>query len=130
MNDDEKKFAQRLAGYEKKFDDAMDDDLNTADALGAIFELVRDANVSVREGSSASAAHAALKSLTDLCSVLGFLTKEDDSIPENVAAMIKEREEARKNRDWKRSDELRDALKNEGYVVEDTKQGQKIRKNV
>ena len=72
----------------------------------------------------------ALKSLTDLCSVLGFLTKNDDAIPEDIAAYVKEREEARRNKDWKRSDELRDILKNAGYIVEDTKQGQKIRKNV
>ena len=108
----------------------MDDDLNTADALGAVFELVKDANITVGEKTSKAAAKAALKSLNDLCSVLGFLTKEENEIPTEIQEMIQEREEARKNRNWSRSDELRDALKEAGYIVEDTKQGQKVRKNV
>ena len=130
LNEDEEKFAERIAGYEKRFDDAMDDDLNTADALGAVFELVKDANVSISGKSSRRAAEEALKSLKALCSVLGFLTKEEDEIPAEISEMLKEREEARKNKDWKRSDELRDALKNAGYIVEDTKNGQKVRKSV
>jgi cysteinyl-tRNA synthetase len=76
------------------------------------------------------AAAAAIKSLGDLCGVLGLLTKEEDELPENVRSMVTEREAARKNKDWKKSDELRDALKEAGYIVEDTKQGQKVRKNV
>ena len=108
----------------------MDDDLNTADALGAVFELVKDANVSISGQSSRTAAEEALKSLKALCGVLGFLTKEEDEIPAEISEMMKEREEARKNKDWKRSDELRDAMKDAGYIVEDTKNGQKVRKNV
>ena len=130
LNEDEKAFAGRLTGYEQRFDNAMDDDLNTADALGAIFELVRDANTSVRETSSKLAAKAALDSLSAVCGVLGLLTKENDGFPEEVSNMIREREEARKNKDWKKSDELRDALRDAGYIVEDTKQGQKVRRNV
>ena len=130
MNDDEKAFTERIKGYEKRFDDAMDDDLNTADALGAVFELVKDANVSIGEKSSKEAAETALGSLRALCGVLGFLTKEEDEIPAEIQQMLQEREEARKNKDWKRSDELRDALKDAGYIVEDTKNGQKVRKNV
>ena len=128
MNDDEKAFTERIKGYEKRFDDAMDDDL--ADALGAVFELVKDANVSIGEKSSKEAAETALGSLRALCGVLGFLTKEEDEIPAEIQQMLQEREEARKNKDWKRSDELRDALKDVGYIVEDTKNGQKVRKNV
>ncbi len=108
----------------------MDDDLNTADALGAVFELVRDANTSVGEGSSKGIAETALKSLHALCSVLGFLTREEESIPDDIAKMIEERDAARRNKDWKRSDELRDTLKAAGYIVEDTKNGQKVRRNV
>jgi cysteinyl-tRNA synthetase len=129
-NEDEKTFAERLKGYEKRFDDAMDDDLNTADALGAVFELVKDANITVNEKTSRTSAQKALDSLMAVCSVLGILTKESEEIPAEISAMAKEREEARKNKDWKKSDELRDALKEAGYVVEDTKNGQKIRKNV
>ena len=108
----------------------MDDDLNTADALGAIFELVKDANITVNEKTAKAAAQKALDSLMAVCGVLGILTRENEEIPAEISAMVKEREEARKNKDWKRSDELRDALKEAGYIVEDTKNGQKIRKNV
>ena len=71
-----------------------------------------------------------LESLTALCSVLGLLTKESDALPEEIRKMVEERAEARKNRDWKRSDELRDAIRAAGYILEDTKQGQKVRKDV
>ena len=108
----------------------MDDDLNTADALGAVFELVKDANVSIGEGSSRLAADAALKSLNALCGVLGFLTRETNALPDEIVRMVSEREEARKNKNWKRSDELRDAIRAAGYIIEDTKQGQKVRKDV
>lgn len=130
LNDEEMAFLDRIQAYEKRFDNAMDDDLNTADALGAVFELVKDANVSVREGSSRLAAEAALNSLNALCGVLGFLTKENDALPDDIVRMVSEREEARKNKDWKRSDELRDAIRAAGYIIEDTKQGQKVRKDV
>ena len=130
VNEEESAFIGRLASYEKRFDDAMDDDLNTADALGAIFELVKDANITVGEKTSRAAAKAALKSLNDLCGVLGFLMKEEDVIPPEIEKIIQERDEARKNKDWSKSDELRDRLKEAGYIVEDTKQGQKVRKNV
>ena len=130
LNNEEESFINRVKGYEKRFDNAMDDDLNTADALGAIFELVRDANISINEDSSRKAAEYALDSLSSLCGVLGFLAKENESFPEEIENMIIEREQARKNKDWKKSDELRDALKEAGYIVEDTKQGQKVRKNV
>ena len=130
LNDAENDFLVRVKSYEDRFDAAMDDDLNTADALGAVFELVKDANVSIGEGSSRHAAEAALKSLNALCGVLGFLTKENNALPDEIVRMVSEREEARKNRDWKRSDELRDAIRAAGYIIEDTKQGQKVRKDV
>ncbi len=130
MNAEEEAFAARLKEYEKRFDDAMDDDLNTADALGAIFELVKDSNISVNAASSREAASRAMDSLKALCGVLGFLTKEEEALPADIQAMVDERAEARKNRDWKRSDELRDAIKAAGYILEDTKQGQKVRRDV
>ena len=130
LNDDEAAFVSRLKDYEKRFDDAMDDDLNTADALGAIFELVRDANVSLKDDASSAAAEAALNSLNALCGVLGFLGRGNEDLPEEVAAMVRERQEARKNKDWARSDELRAAIQAMGYILEDTKQGQKVRKDV
>ena len=130
MNEEETSFAGRMKDYEKRFDDAMDDDLNTADALGAIFELVKDANVTLRDDASADAADAALKSLEALCGVLGFLGRGNEELPQEILDMMREREEARKNKNWARSDELRAAIQAAGYILEDTKQGQKVRKDV
>ena len=130
LNTEEEAFVERLKTYEKRFDDAMDDDMNTADALGAIFELVKDANVTVREGVSRKAAKAALDSLEAICDVLGLLSKKEDELPEEIAALVRERAEARKNKDWARSDELRNQIVSAGYILEDTKQGQKVRKDV
>ena len=130
LNDKEKEFTERLRGYEKRFDDAMDDDMNTADALGAVFELVKDANVTVVQGVSREAAKAALKSLESICDVLGILSKKKEELPPEIAALVNERAEARKNKDWARSDELRSRIIQAGYILEDTKQGQKVRKDV
>lgn len=130
LNEAESAFVQRLEAYEKKFDESMDDDMNTADALGAIFEMVKDANVSVTQGASKEAARSALKSLEAVCDVLGILTKKEDALPEEIAQMVNERAEARKNKDWARSDELREMITKAGYILEDTKQGQKVRKDV
>ena len=130
LNDKEKEFIERLKGYEKRFDDAMDDDMNTADALGAIFELVKDANVTVVQGASREAAQAALNSLESICDVLGILSKKEEELPPEIAALVNERAEARKNKDWAKSDELRNRIIRAGYILEDTKQGQKVRKDV
>lgn len=130
MNENEKEFTERLKNYEKRFDDAMDDDMNTADALGAIFELVKDSNVSLSNNASREAASAALTSLEAICGVLGILSKKEEDLPAEIAAMVQERAEARKNKNWAKSDELRDRIVKAGYILEDTKQGQKVRKNV
>ena len=130
LNQLETEFCDRVKEYEKKFDAAMDDDLNTADALGVIFEMVKDANVIVQPGCASEAADKALESLNALCEVLGLLSREKDDLTNEVRRMVEERAEARRNKDWKRSDELRDAIRAAGYILEDTKQGQKVRKNL
>ena len=130
LNENEEAFVERLKMYEKRFDDAMDDDMNTADALGAVFELVKDANVTVQQGTSKEAAKAALNSLEAVCDVLGLLSKKEEELPEEIAKLVRERAEAREKKDWARSDELRDMIVSAGYILEDTKQGQKVRKDV
>ena len=130
LNTEETAFIERLKTYEKRFDEAMDDDMNTADALGAIFELVKDANVTIQQGSSRKAAKAAMNSLEAICDVLGLLSKKEDELPEEILKLVRERAEARKNKDWVRSDELRNQIVSAGYILEDTKQGQKVRKDV
>ena len=128
MTGEEQELVQRIKGYEKRFDEAMDDDLNTADAIGAIFELVKDANVSLTSSSSRAAVEAALNSFKALTDVLGLVQKSEDALPADIQAMVDERAAARKAKDWKRSDELRDAIKAAGYILEDSREGQKVRK--
>ncbi len=130
LNEEEKAFVQRVQEHVAKFDAAMDDDLNTADAMGAIFELVRDANLNLNADTAKAAIQAALDALLELCDVLGLLMKKASDLPADIQALADERVQARKDKNWKRSDELRDQLKELGYTVEDTKEGQKVRKTV
>ena len=130
LTEEENAFVQRVQEHVAKFDSAMDDDLNTADAMGAIFELVRDANHSLNAESAKAAIECALNALTELCDVLGLLMKKDDGLPADIQALADQRAQARKDKNWKLSDELRDQLKALGYTVEDTKEGQKVRKTV
>ena len=126
---DEEALLSRVKDSAARFDAAMDDDLNTADAMGAIFDIVKDANVSLNEQSSRAAVEGVLKGLTDLTDVLGLLMKKADAgLPAEIQALADERAQARKEKNWKRSDELRDALLAAGYAVKDTPQGQNITK--
>ena len=131
---DEQALLERVKEHERRFDESMDDDLNTAAAISAIFELVRDANAHLDQHSSRAAVQAVLDSFTALTGVLGFAQKDklsdptEQPIPDEIMQMAQERAEARKAKDWKRSDELRDAIKAAGYILEDTPQGQKVRK--
>ena len=135
MTAEEEALLERVKGYERHFDEGMDDDLNTAAAISAIFELVRDANANLNEHSSKAAVSAVLQSFGALTGVLGFAQKEaltdpkDAPLPPEIQQMVDERAAARKAKDWKRSDELRDAIKAAGYILEDTREGQKVRKN-
>ena len=109
----------------KKFEDAMEDDFNTADAVSAIFEIVRESNSTVKD-FSADYAKKILKVLEDLCSVLGIeTTKEEEILDEEIEKLIEERQAARKNKDFARADEIRDQLLEQGIVLKDTREGVK-----
>ncbi len=132
LSQDEKDFVLRVQKTQERFDQAMDDDLNTADAIGALFELVRDGNVTLNAGSAKEAVKAAYNMLLSLTDVLGLLLKkvEGDGLPDEIQQLVDRRAAARKNKDWKLSDTLRDEIKALGYILEDTPQGQKVRKGV
>jgi cysteinyl-tRNA synthetase len=117
-----------IAKYETRFIDAMDDDLNTADALGGIFEMVKEFNLYFTANNSKAAAKESLAALDKLLAVMGLIQKEDDTLPEEVVKLLNERMDARKQKDFKKSDELRDAIKAQGYEVKDTPEGPKITK--
>jgi cysteinyl-tRNA synthetase len=130
LTQEEKEFVLRVQKTQERFDQAMDDDLNTADAIGALFELVRDGNVTLNAGSAKAAVKAAYDMLISLTDVLGLLMKKGDGLPDDIAQLVDRRAAARKNKDWKMSDTLRDEIKALGYILEDTPQGQKVRKGV
>ena len=127
LTEAEKALLARVKEAADRFDAAMDDDLNTADAMGALFEIVREANVGLNAESSREAVETTLNTLLELCDVLGLLAKkQEDGLPEDIQHLADERAQARKEKNWKRSDELRDQIKAAGYMIEDTPQGQKI----
>ena len=113
----------KLLEFKKEFLDSMDDDLNTADAISKVYELIRYTNT-FDENTDLKVVKGAVKLLSDFTSVLGLLYKEeDDNLDEKVEKLIKEREEARKNKDFKRADEIRDALKEMNIELKDTRNG-------
>ena len=81
-----------------------------------------------QSGVSKAAVEMGQNKMNAICGVLGLLMKQEDAVPADVQALVDERTQARKNKDWKRSDELRDAIHAMGYILEDTKAGQKVRK--
>jgi len=115
----------RLSQYKNQFIEAMDDDLNTADGLSAIYELVRDINSSLNGESSKAVVKSAYGMLMELSAVLGLLDKKEESIDTKIEALIEERQKARKEKNWALSDKIRDDLKAQGIVLEDTPQGVK-----
>ncbi|MEJ7624641.1 MAG: DALR domain-containing protein, partial [Pyrinomonadaceae bacterium] len=107
------------------FESAMDDDFNTAAALAAIHDLVRDVNITLaRQGLTAGAQAEVLEAVSKFDSVLGiFGATDDSSLDEEIEAIVAERQKARHSRDFTRSDQLRDELASKGIILEDTKDG-------
>ncbi len=129
-NEAEAAFMKFADEARERFIAAMDDDLNTAGALGAIFELVREINKLNTTDVSREAVQYGKEKLLGMTDVLGLLMKKEDGLPADVQALVDERAQARKEKNWKRSDELRDQIKAMGYILEDTAAGQKVRKGV
>ncbi|HPD00133.1 MAG TPA: cysteine--tRNA ligase [Acetivibrio sp.] len=134
MTDNERKLRDSLAGLKEKFIEAMDDDLNTADAFAAVFDIVKETNTNINANTNPSKeiieyAHSLIK---ELGGVLGIAQKKQDkSIDSEIQELIEKRQMARKEKDWKTADEIRDKLKDMGIILEDTPQGVKwsFRKN-
>ncbi len=120
--------AEQIAELDKRreqFITAMDDDLNTADGLAAIFELTKDINTKIldRDVSKAVCKHAA-KIYDELCNVLGILyNRKENTLDSDIKALVEQRQEARKNKDWATADKIRDELKAKGIILKDTPQG-------
>ena len=124
--EDEKKLMQEEAAFVTKFEESMDDDFNTADALAAVFELVKFANTNVQEGSSKEFAGHTLEVMTKLCDVLGLtLEKKEEILDEEIENLIAERQAARKAKDFARADEIRGLLLDKWIELKDTREGVK-----
>lgn len=118
-------FAARVDSYRDSFIASMEDDLNTADAVASIFDLVKFSNSEVVETTGYREIEYALNTLMELAKVLGILSKHDELPDDEIIKLIEERTAARASKDFKRSDEIRDILKEKGIILEDTKDGVK-----
>ena len=126
MTEEEKNILESTKDIYKKFEDAMDDDLNTADAISVIFELVKYANVNVTEESSKATVELVLNTIEKLCDILGIITeKKEEILDSDIEALIEERQAARKAKNFARADEIRDQLSSMGIILEDTREGVK-----
>ena len=126
----EEKVYQEFNDYKAKFIEAMEEDLNTADAISVIFELVREINTHADEHSSKEFLEETYQLFMELTGVLGLLQREkDNAIDDEIESLVKEREKARKDKNFKRADEIRDILREKGITLEDTPQGIRIVKN-
>ena len=132
MSEEEKEALASLDQYRDKFCEAMDDDLNTADAISAVFELITAINTATRGGASKAFAKGCLDILMELAGVLGLLQQEVEEkveIEPEIQALIDERQAARKAKDFARADEIRDQLKAQGITLKDTPQGVQVIRN-
>ena len=126
MSEEEIKKTEEAKEFESKFDEAMDDDLNTADAISAIFELVKFTNTAVDENSSSEFLEALKGEINELADILGIkVEKKEELLDADIEALIEERQAARKNKDFNRADEIRNELLSKGIILEDTRQGVK-----
>ena len=119
---------QQLDAFRDRFNDAMDDDLNTADALGVLFDFARFVNIFATEPHSSKEISAVSDRYAELAGVLGLLQKsKEQAFPQEALDLLAERTAARKAKDWARADAIRNQLKEMGFAVEDSAQGPKLK---
>ena len=130
MREAEQEKAKELDGFTKRFDEAMDDDINTADAFAAVFDLVRFANSEVKEDSSKAFAQAVKDEILMLGDILGMIfEKKAEVLDSEIEALIEERQAARKAKNFARADEIRDQLAGMGITLLDTREGVKWKRS-
>lgn len=122
---DDEELIKKLNSHREQFITAMDDDLNTADGVAAVFELVKDINTSILDKEvSKNVCQTAAAVFDELCDVLGILyNRKNNDVDSDIEALIEERQQARENKDWATADRIRDELKAKGIILKDTPQG-------
>ena len=124
MNEEEKTLFAQTDAFVEKYEAAMEDDFNTADAISAVFEYVKFANTNASAQNSSAYLTALYERLCKLCDVLGIIVeKEEEVLDEDIEKLIEERQAARKAKDFKRADEIRDQLQEMGIILKDTREG-------
>ena len=126
VTDEEKQLLVDASKYNDRYNEAMDDDFNTADAISVIFELVKFINTNVDENSSKEFVESLLKQLTTLADICGLiLERKEEILDQEIEDMIAARQAARKEKNFKLADEIRDTLLQKGIILEDTREGVK-----
>ena len=122
---DDEELIKKLNSHREQFITAMDDDLNTADGVAAVFELVKDINTSILDKEvSKNVCQTAATVFDELCDILGILyNRKNNDVDSDIEALIEERQQARANKDWATADRIRDKLKAKGIILKDTPQG-------
>ena len=122
-SESDKELLKTAESFTAKFEEAMDDDFNTADALAAVFELVKFANTNVTEGASREMASAVYEQLIRLCDILGLIVeRKEEILDQEIEDLIAERQAARKEKNFARADEIRDLLLEKGIILKDTRE--------
>ncbi len=126
LTEQEQALCEQIDAFVKKYEAAMDDDLNTADAIAVIFELVKLTNTTVQTGSSKEYCEKAMTTIKQLCDVLGIeVEREQELLDTDIEQLIEERQQARKDKNFARADEIRNLLQKQGIALEDTREGVK-----
>ncbi|NLJ98649.1 MAG: cysteine--tRNA ligase [Tissierellia bacterium] len=119
---------KQIDAYKQDFISSMDDDLNTADGIATLFDIIRYSNSNYDEQTSKSVVQYTYDTLLELSKVLGILSREDERLEDEILRLIEKRTEARKNKDYKLADQIRDELRQKGIILEDTQEGVKWKK--
>ena len=124
ISEAERALLPEIEGYVKKYEESMEDDFNTADAIAAVFELVKFTNTQAGSGSTKAFVKLLFDKITGLCDILGLLVnKKEEVLDSDVERLIEERQAARKAKDFARADEIRDQLASMGIILKDTREG-------
>lgn len=122
--EEEKQIVVQMKELQNKFETAMEDDFNTADAVSVIFEMVKAANSKLDETTGKATVEAVQNTILSLCEILGIRTeKEEELLDEEIEKLIQDRQNARKNKDFGKADEIRNLLLEKGIILEDTREG-------
>ncbi len=124
LSEEEDRLLEQAAGFKRKFQEAMDDDFNTADAIAAVFELVKFANTQADERRSGLFAEKLYEILTALTDILGLsLEEKEEILDQEIEDLIAQRQAARKAKDFQKADQIRDTLLEKGIILKDTREG-------